>query len=136
MRVVGFMGSAAVLLVLLAGCTGSDLGGPLQKIDEKQAGDYLVLALSRTGRFSPGKSEFLLEFRRGPDRQLVDPSGVTVSLSMPMAGMAPMSGSVSVEPFDKPGRYRVKADVSMAGTWYLTIAFNDGQKVTLKLSGR
>jgi hypothetical protein len=60
-----------------------------------------------------------VEFRRGDT--LVDVGTVKAVATMPMAGMAPMMGSVFLEPGDAPGRYKAETDRSMSGGWTLNL---------------
>ena len=60
-----------------------------------------------------------MEFRRGDT--LVDVGTVKAGATMPMAGMAPMLGSVFLEKGDMPGRYKAETDLSMSGGWQLKL---------------
>jgi hypothetical protein len=55
---------------------------------------------------------------------LVDVGTVTVSASMPMAGMAPMFGDSTVTPTATRGRYDLSSTLGMAGAWRLDVAWN------------
>jgi hypothetical protein len=106
-----------------AACSGARNGGSDQiELQRARAGDIDVVLLSNDGSLSHDKDTFTVEFRRGDD--LVDVGTVKAGATMPMAGMAPMMGSVFVERDDVPGRYTAQTDLSMSGGWKLTIEWN------------
>ncbi len=131
MRVL-VLGPIAVVLGL-AGCGRS---GELKPIQKQEAGDWEVSVLSATGDLKAGKGTFTLEFRKLADRQLTDPGNVRAGIAMPMGGMAPMIGSASVDPSGTPGRFRVTYDVSMAGTWNMSVTFGKDEETRFGLSFR
>lgn len=58
-----------------------------------------------------------------PDNQPVKDAVIFASrMEMPMAGMAPMGTKLSPLAGERPGEYRFKADLSMAGPWTLTLS--------------
>lgn len=104
------------------GCGGGG-GRALTELERVRAGNLDVVLLSADGALSHGKDALTLEFRAAGDGALVDVGTVTISATMPMAGMAPMMGGLRVRPGDTAGRYAVESDLSMAGTWRLGIAW-------------
>jgi hypothetical protein len=121
------------LLTLLYGCSGS---GELKTVHTQQAGEYTVAVLSETGSIKNGSSDFVLEFRKTADNQLVDVGSVEVSPVMDMPGMGPMLGSTTITPGDAPGRYAVKSNLSMAGVWKFNVKFGDGHQVRINLTAQ
>jgi hypothetical protein len=77
--------------------------------------------LSPNDALRQGKDTFVLEFRSAADGQLADVGDVRANATMPMAGMAPMAGSVEVRPTDTKGRYSMATDLSMAGDWRIGV---------------
>jgi hypothetical protein len=114
------------LTVALAGAAGcSQTGSPaaLTELQRTRAGDLDVIMLSDREALSQGKGGFVLEFR-SQEGQLVDVGDVKVNATMPMAGMAPMMGNVSIRPSGVAGRYEVASDFSMAGSWRIGVEWN------------
>ena len=97
---------------------------PLKELQRAKSGDLTVVLLAANEALKPGKDTAMLEFRSGSDNHLVDVGAVKVAATMPMAGMAPMMGSMFVKAGDQAGRYSIDTDLSMAGTWQLAVEWN------------
>ena len=89
-----------------------------------RAGNLDVVVLSPNATVRQGADTVFVEFRSATDNQLVDVGDVRASATMPMAGMAPMAGSVDVRRTDTSGRYALATNLSMAGDWRIEIAWN------------
>ena len=85
--------------------------------------DLDVVVLSSREALRHGQDAFTIEFRAAGDGHLVDVGSVRVNAVMPMGG-TPMLGSVTVQRTGTPGRYAASADLSMAGTWRLTVEWD------------
>lgn len=109
--------------VLLAGCGGAGETALLKEVARVHSGQLDVVLLSAGDTLKRGKGTFVIEFRDAGGG-LVDVGTVTVSASMPMAGMAPMFGESAVTPTSTTGRYDVASDLGMTGTWRLDVAWN------------
>ena len=115
--------SVVIVALLSAACSGARSGGSDQiELHRARAGDLDVVLLSNDGSLSHDKDTFTVEFRRGDD--LVDVGTVKGAATMPMAGMAPMMGSVFLERGDVPGRYTAQTDLSMSGGWNLKLEWD------------
>jgi len=114
---------AAVLSMSSCRESGSTVEQPIE-IARVRSDDLDLVVLSPDGPLSQGKDSVTLEFRRTSDGGLVDVGSVKGSATMPMAGMAPMFGSVDVQRADTSGRYSATTDLSMAGEWRLAIEWN------------
>jgi hypothetical protein len=112
----------AVLVLTAMGCSGPTRRSDLIEVQRARAGDIDVVLLSDDGVLANGKDVVTVEFRRG--ETLVDVGGVKAVATMPMAGMAPMMGSVFLEPGDMPGRYKAETDLSMSGGWTLNLEWD------------
>ena len=110
---------AAILALFGASCRSSNGGSDLIELQRVHVADLDVVLLSSDGALTHGKDTFTIEFRRGDT--LVDVGTVKAGASMVMAGMAPMLGSVFLEPGDAPGRYTAETDLSMSGGWQLKL---------------
>lgn len=116
-------GCIVVALALTAGgCRGPNAASELIEVERVRAGDIDVVVLSDDGGLTHGKDAVTVEFRRG--ETLVDVGSVKAVATMPMAGMAPMMGSVFLEPGDAPGRYTAETDLSMSGGWAMNIEWD------------
>lgn len=112
---------AAVTLTAI-GCRGPNPGSDLIEVQRVRAADLDVVLLSDDGVLAHGKDVVTVEFRRG--ETLVDVGSVKAVATMPMAGMAPMMGSVFLESGDAPGRYKAETDLSMSGGWTLNLEWD------------
>ncbi|GAA0564237.1 FixH family protein [Chitinophaga japonensis] len=76
-----------------------------------------------------------MEFRSARDNQPVDVGKVEVRAEMAMPGM-PMVNDAQVEATDTPGRYAVRYNLSMSGTWTLNIKFDTDKssRISLRVS--
>jgi hypothetical protein len=96
----------------------------LNEVSRVRSGELDVVLLSQGSGIKRGKDTIVVEFRSKSDGSLVDVGTVKASATMPMAGMAPMFGSLEVQPGHRPGRYTVTSDLSMAGEWRVGIEWN------------
>ena len=115
---------ASILTMLLvagsvAAC-GPESTAQLNEIDRARSGDIDVVLLSEGLAVKQGTDTVTIEFRR-PDGSLVDVGTVKAGATMPMAGMAPMVGTVEIEPGNAPGRYTAATTLTMAGEWRWSI---------------
>lgn len=110
---------ALLTSAMFVGCGGSDSLSELQRV---KAGDLEVVLLSAHGTLRQGKDSFVIEFRKA-DGTPADVGEVHASAQMPMPGMAPMMGTVSVTK-TAAGRYDAASDFSMAGTWRTTLEWS------------
>ena len=117
------LGMRFVLTVVVAlGCgRAQESSATLNELAKARVGDLDVVLLSSDIAVKKGKDTVTVEFRAASDGRLVDVGAVKGSAAMPMTGMAPMFGSVDVQPTGVPGRYRVTSDLSMAGEWQLSL---------------
>ena len=114
---------AMLLTILQVGCKNTaDATPELQRV---KSGDIDVVLLS-SHSLRQGKDEFTIEFRSDPGSQLVDVGTVRMTANMLMPGM-PMFGSIEVQKTEVPGRYAAASNITMAGTWRLSIEW-DGPK--------
>jgi len=108
--------------VLVAGC-GRSHEIEMKELQKVRAGGFEIVLLSPGDALHTGKSSAILEFR-APNGVPVDAGEVTVSATMPMAGMAPMIAGSEVKPTSVPGRYEVETDFSMVGTWRIDVRWD------------
>lgn len=111
-----------LLAVVITACGSGSTGSDQIELQRARSGDLDVVLLSSDGSITHGKDVFTVEFRRGDT--LVDVGMVKAAATMPMAGMAPMMGSIFLERGDAPGRYQAETDLSMSGGWQLKLEWN------------
>jgi hypothetical protein len=112
----------AAMAVTSAACGGNTAGSDLIEVQRQRSGGLDIVLLSDDGTLTHGKDTFTVEFRRGDT--LADVGTVKAGATMPMAGMAPMMGSVFLEKGDAPGRYKAETDLSMSGGWTLKLEWD------------
>lgn len=110
-------------VLLLSACGGGSPAASLKEVQRAKAGALNIVLLSAGDTLKQGKGTFVVEFRDASGT-LVDVGTVTVSATMPMAGMAPMFGESAVTSSDTKGRYAVASNLGMAGSWRFTITWN------------
>jgi hypothetical protein len=106
-----------------ASACSSQAPGQMTEIHRQREGAVDVVVLAATDALRHGSESFVVEFRSTSNGHLVDVGTVTGSATMPMAGM-PMLGRMDIVRTDVAGRYAATGDLSMAGTWRLTIEWN------------
>ena len=116
---------ALLLAIGLAACGGHDREAQRAELARTRVGDLDVVLLAQGPAIDRRDGSFAIEFRAASDGgRLVDVGTVTANATMPMAGMAPMVGAVSVEPTSTPGRYTATSDLGMAGEWRIRLEWN------------
>src|SRR5687767_13467751 len=103
MKVVYFVLIGAVLSGI--SCRSASTDGNQKEFQRVRSGDFDVVLLSADGALTHGQDAFTVEFRKASGGNLVDVGTVKADATMPMAGMAPMLGSVFLERSGTPGRY-------------------------------
>jgi len=93
------------------------------EIQRLRSGGVDVVLLSPQDGLRHGQDTFVIEFRSAADGTLIDAGVLKGSATMPMAGM-PMMGAIDIARTDVAGRYSATGDLSMAGTWRLTIEWS------------
>jgi YtkA-like protein len=114
MLVVGLM-AAVVAMATSTVAMATDM----KVVKSQKAKDVTVTISNETGKWSPGKNEFMLEFVSA-DKKPVDVGKVTLNTAMPMPGMAPMVTGAKVQP-EGPGRYRGVVDFPDSGDRQVTV---------------
>ena len=110
-------------LIIVAGWLGTAGAADLKPIKTQKAKDVSISLLNESGRWRPGKNEFVVVFTSTKDSSPVDAGKVTLSTSMPMPGMGPMIAGATLQPDTTPGRYRGtisfpdSGDRQVTGSW-------------------
>ena len=112
----------AVVLVL-AGCA-SKKAADVKEIESHRAQDLTISLLSEAGELNQGENRFLIAFRKADDNKPVDAGSVTVSASMAMPGMSPMTAPIELQPSGETGRYAIHGNFAMSGSWRFEVRWN------------
>ena len=121
---------ALLRLAVLLACPPLTACGPdaqpesLKELRRARSGSLDVVLLSPGDALRQGKDTFVVEFRSAVDGQLTHVGDVRANATMPMAGMAPMAGSIEVRSTETNGRYSGTTDLSMAGDWRIGLEWD------------
>jgi hypothetical protein len=120
------LAAALLALALVSTACGPSGGGTAHstEVAKVRSGTLDVVLLSQQAALGQGKSTATIEFRSTSDGSLVDVGTVKATATMSMAGMAPMSGDVSVEPTSTAGRYLATSNLGMAGQWRMAVEWS------------
>jgi hypothetical protein len=116
------------IAILTAACGSSSTGTSVTKpIASGSAGNNLTATLASVdGSFKKGPQEFTLTFTDASDKT-VDVGSAALNFHMPaMGSMATMNDAATLTTTDKPGVYKGKVDLQMAGDWQAQITY-EGQ---------
>ena len=123
-RVVFFRAVLLACHAVAVACGGAGEPANLRELQRVQSAGLDIVVLTPGEALRTGKDTFFIEFRSAGEGRLVDVGTVQAVATMPMAGMAPMSGSIEVTPTSTTGRYSVNSQLSMAGDWRIGIEWN------------
>ena len=120
-RWIGLVVLSGVLVTL----GGAVLAWSAEKVIQTQrAKDVVITLKSESGQWTQGKNAFAIEFTSANDKQAVDAGKVTLTTSMEMPGMAPMTAGGSVSPDKAPGRYLGTIEIPDRGTRQVTVTWD------------
>ena len=110
---------------VLTACTSTSAPPVLTKeIESHRAGDLVIALQSVKGEMTQGENDFVVEFRSAANNRPVDAGTVTVSASMAMPGMTPMTAVLELKRLGQVGRYAVKGSFGMSGSWRYEIRWD------------
>ena len=95
-----------------------------KEIQTERTRDLVISLMSEKGELAMGQNRFVVAFRSTVDNQPVDAGTVTVSSSMAMPGMAPMTAPIELEPAATTGQYAAKGDFAMSGAWKFEVRWD------------
>jgi YtkA-like protein len=110
--------------VLVLGACKSTSVAPTKEIESHRAQDMVIALLSEKGELAQGQNRFVIAFRSANSNQPVDAGKVTVESSMAMPGMAPMTAPIELEAAGETGKYAVKGDFGMSGSWRFEVRWD------------
>ena len=124
MKKLAIVFSLSTLLLLAAGC-GADTGQSTGRvIASAPAGNNLTVELSNeSGVLRRGEGEFYLTFKNAAGNP-TDVGAVALNFHMPAMGTMPvMNNPATFTTTGRPGVYRGRANIEMAGEWQTQITY-------------
>lgn len=107
-------------LALMAACGGD---AESKEIKSGKIGDLTATLANEEGVLKHGEEEFTLSFTDASG-QPVDVKGASLNFYMPAMGTMPvMNDPATLTTTDKPGVFRGRANIEMAGEWQAQIAY-------------
>jgi YtkA-like len=116
--------SVVAIVLILASWLDTAGAAELKPIKTQKTKDVSISLLNESGRWKPGKNEFVVTFAAAKDGSPVDAGVVTLSTSMPMPGMAPMIAGAALQPDTTPGRYRGTITFPDSGDRQVTVSWD------------
>jgi YtkA-like protein len=94
----------------------------MTELQRAKSGTVDIVLLSPRDGLRHGSDSFVIEFRSASG-ELTEVGTVRASASMSMSG-TPMMGTIDVARTEVAGRYAATSELSMAGTWRMTIQWD------------
>ena len=117
------LGTLALAALCLTACKSTH-AVETTPIESQREGNLVVSLLNEKGELAQGKNSFVVWFRSVGNNQFVNVGTVTVSSSMAMPGMAPMTAPIELESAGSTGQYAAKADFGMSGAWKFEVRWD------------
>ena len=120
-----FLAFSLLALLLLTSACGSrtssvDSG---KVIKSAPIGNLTVTLSSPSGQIKHGGDEFFVTFKDSSGKP-VDVGAASLTFHMAQMGsMAPMNDPATLTTTDKPGVYRAKANIEVAGEWQTQVSY-------------
>ena len=115
------------VIAVAAGLVGAGFAtawsAELKVMQTQKSKDAVIVLMSETGQWKPGKNAFVLDFK-SPSGQPLDVGKVALGASMAMPGMAPMVAGATLSPDKAPGRYLGTIDFPDGGTRQVTVTWD------------
>lgn len=120
----------------IAGCTG---GGEPRPVASAQSAGHTVVLATPTGQLRSGPNDVTVSFTDAAGAPAAVQAPSLRFFMPPMGTMAAMVAEAPLEPTEKPGVYRGRADLSMKGDWQATLTYRDAagpQKASMAVIAR
>jgi hypothetical protein len=125
MRLRTYLGLCAfALATLLLGSCKSSAVAETKEIQTQQTKDLTIVLLNEKGELAMGQNRFIIAFRSASNNQPIDVGTVTLSSSMAMPAMAPMTAAMELEPAGTTGQYTAKSEFPMSGAWKFEVRWD------------
>lgn len=112
------MAPAASMLaaLVLAACGSTPAPSAAKVIESHKANGLTVSLVNEKGELTQGQNQFVVWFQSA-DGKFLDAGRVTMTSSMAMPGMPPMTAPIELEPAGETGKYAVRGEFQMSGVW-------------------
>ena len=117
------LGTLALATMFLGACAKTAVS-EAKEIQTQRAEELIIALLNDKGELAMGQNRFIIAFRSASNGRPVDVGAVTVSSSMAMPGMAPMTAPIELEPAGRTGQYAAKGDFAMSGAWKFEVRWD------------
>jgi hypothetical protein len=118
----------AISLLALSGCEQSGSGGE-RIIKSTKSGDMTIALSSASGEIKSGENDLTLSFTDASGKPIQVPAA-SLKFYMPaMGAMAEMNDVATLVTTDTPGKFKVRVDIEVGGSWEAMISFQ-GSKGT------
>jgi hypothetical protein len=115
---------ALAAALLLSACGRSPAPSAAKVIETRQADNLKVSLVNEAGELKQGQNQFVLWFQSADGKDFADAGKVTMSSSMAMPGMAPMTAPIELSPAGEKGKYTVKGEFAMSGAWMFEVRWD------------
>lgn len=113
----------AISIVILAACGRTSSSAAEKTIKSTNSGDTTIALSSASGEIKSGENNLTLSFTDTSGKP-VDVPAASLKFHMPaMGAMAEMNDVATLTTTDTPGKFRVRVNVEVAGSWEAMISF-------------
>jgi len=113
----------AIPLLVLSACERSSSSSGEKIIKSTKSGDTTIALSSVSGEIKSGENDLTLSFADASGKP-VDVPAASLKFHMPaMGAMAEMNDVATLTTTDTPGKFRVRVDVEVGGSWEAMISF-------------
>ena len=141
MRIINIVGTIAIgIFVLgLAACGPSGSSGGEKMIKSTTSGDTTVALSSASGELKSGENDLTLSFTDAAGKP-VNVTAASLKFHMPaMGAMAEMNDMATLTTTDTNGKFRVRVNIEVSGSWEAMISFqgpHGTEQVTMSVTVR
>lgn len=113
----------AVSFVILAACGRTRSSGAEKTIKSTKTGDTTILLSNASGEIRSGENDLTLSFTDASGKPL-DVPAASLKFHMPaMGAMAEMNDVATLTTTDTPGKFKVRVNIEVAGSWEAMTSF-------------
>jgi hypothetical protein len=111
-------------LVVLTACSGRTATSAADKtIKSTTSGDTTIAISSASGEARSGENDLVLSFT-DPSGKFIDVPAASLKFYMPaMGAMAEMNDVATLTTTDSPGRFKVRVNIEVPGSWEAIISY-------------
>lgn len=115
--------AVAISFVILAACGRTSSSGAEKTIKSTKTGDTTIALSSASGEIKSGENDLTLSFTDASGKP-VDVPAASLKFYMPaMGAMAEMNEVATLTTTGTPGKFGVRVNIEVAGSWEAMISF-------------